>query len=250
MNQVRKFGFMALSIVLCMCFAAFALAQQKDSKGGGSKVWDSGSFGIFINGKRVGTEKFTIEQRGSQMSVANSEITVDDGHGKVTQTAEMHVAPNGELLSYVWKGVTPQKEQSTVEPKEQLLVEHVVPADQKKMDVPYILPPSTVILDDNFFSQRELLVWRYLATGCIMKPNEGRMCAPSHFGILVPHQHTSASAVMELLGREKITVKGHEEELNKFKMESDGVVWNFWVSDDYKVLKMTVPSSNVEVVRD
>jgi hypothetical protein len=45
-------------------------------------------------------------------------------------------------------------------------------------------------------------------------------------------------------------VKGHEEELNKFKMESDGVVWNFWVSDDYKVLKMTVPSGNVEVVRD
>ena len=182
--HVRKFGFIALSIFLCVCFTGFAFSLQKDNKGGSSKIWDSGRFGIFMNGKRVGTEKFTIEQRSSQMSVANSEITVEDGHGKVTQTAEMHVAPNGELLSYVWKGLTPQKEQSTVEPKEQLLVEHVVPADQKKMDVPYILPPSTVILDDNFFSQRELLVWRYLATGCIMKPNEGRMCAPSHFGIL------------------------------------------------------------------
>jgi hypothetical protein len=92
---------------LFVCFSSFALAAQKDGKSGGSKIWDSGSFGIFINGKRVGTEKFTIEQRSSQMSVANSEITVDDGHGKVTQTAEMHVAPNGELLSYVWKGLTP-----------------------------------------------------------------------------------------------------------------------------------------------
>ena len=224
--------------------------DQKETKAGNGKLWDSGSFGIFVNGKRVGTEKFTIEQRSPELSVASSEITVEDGHAKVMQTAEMHLTPKGELLSYVWKGLTPQKEQSTVEPKDQLLVEHVVPASEKKMDVPYLLPTSTVILDDNFFSHRELLVWRYLATGCVIKPKEGRMCAPSHFGILVPHQHISASALMELTGREKTTVKGQEQELNKFKIDSDGVVWNLWVNDDYKVIKMTVPAGNVEVVRD
>jgi hypothetical protein len=248
MNQLRRFAFTTTLLIACLALISVS-AAQKDRKSA-SKTWDSGSFGIFVNGKRVGTEKFTIEQRGSEMSVANSEITVDDGRSKITQTAEMHVAPNGELLSYVWKGLTPQKEQSTVEPKDQLLVEHVVPADQKKTDVPYILPASTVILDDNFFSQRELLVWRYLATGCVVKPNEGRMCGPSRFGVLVPHQHTSASAVMDLTGREKITIKGQEQELNKFKLESDGVVWNLWVNDDYKVIKMSVPASNVEVVRD
>ena len=248
MNQLRRFAFTTTLLIACLPLISVS-AAQKDRKSA-SKTWDSGSFGIFVNGKRVGTEKFTIEQRGSEMSVANSEITVDDGRSKITQTAEMHVAPNGELLSYVWKGLTPQKEQSTVEPKDQLLVEHVVPADQKKSDVPYILPASTVILDDNFFSQRELLVWRYLATGCVVKPNEGRMCGPSRFGVLVPHQHTSASAVMDLTGREKITIKGQEQELNKFKLESDGVVWNLWVNDDYKVIKMSVPASNVEVVRD
>jgi hypothetical protein len=224
--------------------------DQKDKKPVNSKVWDSGSFGIFVNGKRIGTEKFTIEQRSPELSVASSEITVDDGHSRVTQTAEMQINGKGELLSYVWKGLTPQKEQSTVEPKDQLLVEHVVPASEKKMDVPYVLPTSTVILDDNFFSHRELLVWRYLATGCVVKQNEGRMCAPSHFGILVPHQHISASALMELIGREKIAVKGQEQELNKLKIDSDGVVWNLWVNDDYKVIKITVPSGNVEVVRD
>jgi hypothetical protein len=245
----------SVRIILTLAFAIFMATtlpakDQKDQKGAGSKVWDSGSFGIFVNGKRIGTEKFSIEQRTPEMSVASSEITVDDGHSRITQTAEMHVSPKGELLSYVWKGLSPQKEQSTVEPKDQLLVEHVVPANEKKMDVPYILPPSTVILDDNFFSQRELLVWRYLATGCVMKPNEGRMCSPSHFGILVPHQHIPASALMELTGREKISIKGQEQELNKFKIDSDGVVWNLWVNDDYKVIKITVPSGNVEVVRD
>lgn len=249
MNFFSKRIFIAPWLIVCLAAVSMA-GTPKDKKAETSKVWDSGSFGIFINGRRVGTEKFTIEQKDTNVSVADSEITVDDGHSKITQTAEMRVAPNGDLLSYVWKGLTPQKEQSTVEPRDQLLVEHVIPADQKKMDVPYVLPASTVILDDNFFSHRELLVWRYLATGCVVKPNEGRICGATHFGILVPHQHTSASATMELTGREQINVKGRQQELNKFRIESDGVVWNLWVSDDYKVMKMSVPASNVEVVRD
>jgi len=48
-----------------------------------------------------------------------------------------------------------------VEPKDQLLVRAHYPADQKKIDVPHMLPLSTVILDDNFFSQREVLLWWY-----------------------------------------------------------------------------------------
>jgi len=249
MNCFWKRSFVTACLVGCI--AAMAVAgPRKDEKTGGSKVWDSGSFGIFVNGRRVGTEKFAIEQKNTNVSVADSEITVEDGNAKITQTAEMRVAPNGDLLSYVWKGLSPRKEESTVEPKDQLLVEHVMPADQKKMDVPYVLPASTVILDDNFFSHRELLVWRYLATGCVVKPNEGRMCGATHFGILVPHQHTSASATMELTGREQINFKGKQQELNKFRIESDGVVWNLWVSDDYKVMKISVPASNVEVVRD
>ena len=236
--------------VVVLTAATLVASDQKDKKGGNSKSWDSGSFGIFLNGKRIGTEKFSIEQRSAELSVANSEISVEDNGSKMVQTAEMQMTPKGELVSYAWKGISPQKEQETVETKDQLLVEHVIPADQKKMDVPFILPSSTVILDDNFFSHRELLVWRYLATGCIVKPNEGRMCAPSHFGILVPRQHISANLVMELTGREKITVKGQEQELNKFKIDSDGVIWNLWVNDDFKVMKITIPAGNVEVVRD
>ena len=225
-------------------------SDHKDKKSAGaSKVWDSGSFGIFMNGKRIGTEKFQIEQ-GSDVNIATSEIKVEDGNYRATQSAEMQINSKGELRSYVWRSTSPKKEESSVEPKDQLLVEHIVPADQKKQDVPHILPLSTVILDDNFFSQRELLVLRYLATGCVWKPNEGRMCGPSHFGILVPQQHSAGEAVMDLLGRDRITVKGQEREVNKLKLDTDGTTWTLWVGDDFKVLKMAVPSSNVEVVRD
>src|SRR5262245_42987136 len=107
-----------------------------------AKVVDSGSFGIFVNGKRVGTETFKIEQR-TDFSIATAEIKVDDGNTKATQTAEMQINPNGDLRLYTWKATVPAREESTVEPNDQLLMEHVVGADLKKHDVPHVLPLST-----------------------------------------------------------------------------------------------------------
>jgi len=201
-----------------------------------------------VNGKRIGTETFRIEEK-ADISIANSQIKVDDGNQKADQTSEMQITPKGELRLYTWKSIGPVKEESVVEPKDEFLVQHVTPADFKKQDIPYILPLATVVLDDNFFSHREILVWRYLATGCLRK-DEQLTCGPSHFGILVPRQHTSGSVVMELVGMEKTKVKGVDIDLNKIKLDSDGVQWILWVDDQYKVLKMSVPASNVEVVRD
>jgi len=164
----------------------------------------------------------------------------------------MRIAPNGNLRLYIWRSTVPLKEESVVEPNDQLLIEHITFADQKKQDVPYVLPLATVILDDNFFSHRELLVWRYLATGCAPQGNQLH-CASAQFGTLIPHQHTSSTAAMELIGMDKILVKGVEKELNKIKLTADDVQWVLWVADgdqQYKVIKMAVPAKQVEIVRD
>jgi hypothetical protein len=240
-------------LVLVLLMAAFALAagnkdQKKNQKVPSTQVVDSGSFGIFINGKRIATEKFHIEQR-PEVSIVTSELSVNDGTIQAEETSEMQVAPNGELRLYKWQATIPAKEESVVEPKDDLLIEHVTTADQKKQDVPYILPLSTVILDDNFFIHREVLVWRYLATGCVTKDKQ-LACGPTNFGVLVPHQHIAGVVMVELLGLEKITVKGAQVELNKVKLNADGVEWLLWVDNNYKIIKMAIPSSNVEVWRD
>jgi hypothetical protein len=245
MKTASKLVVLALFV---MAATAFMVASDQKDKKAGNKVADAGSFGIFLSGKRVGTETFHIEQRGD-VNVATSEIKVDDGKTKATQNAEMQLTAKGELRSYSWRATSPQREESSVEAKDQLLVEHVVPADQKKIELPHVLPISTVILDDNFFSHRELLIWRYLATGCLIKNNE-RLCGPSSFGILVPQQHLASNITVELIGRDRISVKGQDVEVNKVKMESEGVVWMLWVGDDYKVMKIAIPANNVEVVRD
>jgi hypothetical protein len=258
---------MTKGLLLCavLLAATWLSAGDKDKPAADKmtpKVVDAGSFGIFLDGKRIGTETFKIEQR-SDFSIATAEIKVDDGTTKATQTAEMQINPNGELRLYTWRATVPVREEASVEPNDQLLTEHVVDADLKKHSVPHLLPLSTVILDDNFFSQREVLLWRYLATGCAHRDNQ-LTCGPGKFGILVPHVHMSASATMELIGQEKVTIRGALRELNKVVLtvsdpqrlvvmnqkESDSGQWVLWVDDQYKVLKMTVPGSHIEVVRD
>jgi len=244
-----------LIVLLALMLTAtwsFSLAKDKDKEKDKKNSVDSGTFGIFLNGKRIGTEKFNIEQQADE-GVVTAALTVDDGNSnKSEQGSELRVSSDGNLRLYKWRSTVPTKEESIVEPKDQFLVEHLSPADQKKRDVPYILPLSTVILDDNFFSQREVLIWRYLAAGCM--PKEGQLhCGPSRFGTLVPRQHIAGSATVELMGRDKIMYKGAEKELNKIKIDADGVQWLLWVDDPenhYKVIKMSIPSGNIDVWRD
>lgn len=255
-----------IALVALLLTSIWTLAADKDrdkekEKEKKSSV-DSGSFGIYLNGKRIGTEKFNIEQRPGE-GVVTAEITVDDGNNKAEQSSELRVGSDGNIRMYKWRSTLPTKEESVIEPDQELLVEHLTTAEQKKRDVPYVLPVSTIILDDNFFSQRELLIWRYLIAGCVRVPpqtpgqpipsDSHLQCGPAHFGILVPRQHAPGTTAVELVGRDKVTFKGVDKELNKFKVDTDGVQWVIWVDDPenaYKVIKMAIPASNIEVWRE
>jgi len=242
-----------LIIIALLITAAVAGAQDK-TKGNTRKppvnrVADSGSFGIFIQGRRVGTETFRIEE-GADVSAATSSVKVDDGTTKAEQTSEMRVDHFGNLKYYRWRSTVPTKEETVVEPSEDLLVEHIIPADLKKMDLPHILPLATSILDDNFFSHREILAWRYLATNCPPDKDGRFSCTPGDFSILVPRQHLAGNARVELVGRNAIKVKGVEKEMDELKVDTGGALWLIWIGEDFKVMKISIPSNGVEVVRD
>ncbi|MGE5323116.1 MAG: hypothetical protein ACM3SW_09655 [Actinomycetota bacterium] len=238
-------------------FAKGHPAQQADN----GKIWDSGSFGVFVNGRRVATEKFEIEQtEGSSRTV--SEFKMQRGSVKAEQKADMELAPSGNLVSYTWQATRPKKEETRVDFKNQLLVEHVTPDDQKEVDIKHFLPASTVILDDNFFSQREVLLWHYLAT--CSRTGGDLACKPATFAVLIPQQHVSLDATVRLLGQEKAVANGLEKEfirveldmrapqqvfwLNEKPSKAD-TKWILWVDKHYKLVKITVPGTNVQVLR-
>ena len=208
---------------------------------------DSGTFGVYVNGKRVASEKFEIVQ-SPEMSVAKAELKLEES--KNAQMAELQMKPNGDLIRYQWS----EKDQGTavVEPKDEFLVEHVtVIQPAKSAEQPFILPPSTQILDDYFFSQRQLLLWRYLGSQCKMAPGQkGCELKPTQFGVIVPRQQSSSQVTVEYTGQQKVLLRGSDQELSRFRFKTEGGDWNVWVDSAYKIQKIAIEGDNTEVVRD
>lgn len=242
-------------VVLTFLFASFvsqlglAFDTKKDPP---PQVVDSGSFGVFVNGRRIATETFSVQKSGSG-SVATSEFKTEEGADKAMQSSELQLTASGDLRKYEWKELSPGKAQAVVVPNDNLLVERSTENPQAKQDEhPFLLPVSTNILDDYFFIHREILAWKYLATGC--KQQNGGLSCPKQqeakFGTLNPHARASTLVTMTFVGREKVPIRGAERELNHFSLKGEVGDWSLWLDDQLKLVRIVVKGDNTEIVRD
>jgi hypothetical protein len=244
----------ALAFIIAACLAAFTGAYAADKKDKKDKpapnpVVDSGSFGIFIRGQRVATETFHIEQENGQ-SFIKSQLKETAG-GDSTQKSELDMTSSGELVHYEWSQSSGGS--LSVTPENDFLKERILASGSAKAaEQPFLLPSATPILDNNFFVHREILAWKYLAVAPCKDENGHRQCQPADFGVLVPQDHTSMSVRMELIGKEKITIRGSERELLRLNLSGEEIQWQLWVdeSDHFKLIRVAIPADNTVVDRD
>jgi hypothetical protein len=245
------FAVASLGLLLVPALMAAPTKDKQKQEDAGQSV-DSGSFGVFMNGHRVATETFSIQQDGKG-SLVTSEFKSEQGLDKALQSSELQLDSNGEIRRYEWKETLPEKITATVTPNDQFLNEQVSSGPgEKPLDQPFLLPASTSILDDYFLVHREVLLWKYLATGCHQE--KGQLKCPMHeraqFGTLNPHSRSSAPVTVEFSGKEKVTLRGAERELNRFDLKGDAGDWAFWMDDQFKLVRIVIADENTEVLRD
>jgi len=242
----------AAALFLLLVFAGSLLATGNDDKKdkGGSFV-DSGAFGVFIRGQRVITETFNVQQANGASTI-KSQLKEQPGTTPVNQKSTLELTPNGELIRYHWSQSGVQSIE--VMPNNEFLIEKITTGNSAKpAEQPFLLPSTSIILDNNFFVQRELLAWRYLGADC--KPENGRLkCAksPIEFGVLVPQDRSSMRVRVNFVGMEKIPIHGSERELMRLSLAGDGFEWALWVDDQdhFKLMRVAIPADETEVVRD
>lgn len=218
----------------------------------GSRVIDSGTFGIYVHGRRVASEKFEIAQQ-NEGNVTRSELKVDDGGSKAEQKSVLELTATGDIRHYAWSELSPGKAEASVEPDNQFLIEHMIPApNEKPIDQPFILAPSTAILDDYFFSQRELLAWRYLGSSCTPDAAGQTQCKLEKvdFGALIPRQRASVLVSMQYVGRESVMIHGKPMQLDRFNLTGDGIDWALWLDNSHLLQRVVIASDGTEVIRD
>jgi hypothetical protein len=241
----------ALLAAASLAVSAPASDKKNQAKAAPAQAVDSGSFGIFLKGARVATETFSIQQEANS-SVIKSQLKQTAGSDPVSQKSDLEMTASGELIRYEWSQSSGGS--LTVFPNNEFLLEKITTASSSKpAEQPFLMPSSSAILDNNFFVHREVLVWRYLAAAC--KPEGGALkCQqdPGDFGVLVPQDRTSMHVRMELVGKEKIAVRGTDRELMRLNLKGDDFDWALWVDeqDHFKLMRVAIPADNTVVVRD
>jgi hypothetical protein len=240
----------ALTLLLLGGLLTFASDKTDKSKTGAQTV-DSGSFGVFVKGQRVLTETFNIQQENGNSTI-HSRVREAGGTTPPTdQKSVLELAENGGLISYEWSQAGGGS--LTVLPKNEFLIEKIsASTGSKAAEQAFLMPNTSSILDNNFFVQRELLAWRYLATAPCRGESGKRQCEPEEFGAVVPQDRNSVRVKMSLVGKEKVNFRGAEREMLRLNLTGDGFEWALWLdeSDRFKLMRIAIPADNTEVVRD
>jgi hypothetical protein len=225
--------------------------DKKDKSKSGSQMIDSGVFGVVVKGQRVVTETFSVQQENGN-SIIKAQLKETAGATPTSQKSSLEINGAGELIHYEWS-------QSgggslSVMPNNEFLLEKIsATGSGKAAEQAFLMPSSSMILDNNFFVQREVLAWRYLAADC--KRDKGELkcqTGPVDFGALVPQDRTSMHVRMELVGKESVTIGSTQRQLLRLNLTGDGFEWALWVDDQdsFKLIRIAIPADSTEVVRD
>ncbi len=242
-------------------FASFARGSQpvgsapagdkKEKASVSEKVVDSGTFGVLVKGQRVVSESFTVQQENGN-SIVKAQLKETGSPTQTEQKSDLEMTQAGELLRYEWSNAAGSS--LVVLPNNEFLMEKITASvGAKTAEQPFLMPSSSAILDNNFFIQREVLAWRYLAANC--HPEGGNLqCKkdPAEFGALVPQDRTSIRVHIEVVGKEKVSFHGTERELIRLKLMGENFEWALWLDehDQFKLMRVAIPADDTEVIRD
>lgn len=234
-----------------ICLAALAERAAAYDKNASGNAVDSGSFGIYLGGRRVATETFSIRQDAGGISTSSSQLK-EDAAAVPSQRCEMKVTSGGALVSYEWHELSPGKSELVVLPNNEFLIEKITETPgEKAKEQPFLMPNTSVILDNNFFVLRQVLAWRYLASSCVAEGAQ-RRCGPAQFGAVIPQDRVSLRINVQPVGDEKVTIRGVERLLLRITLKSDDGDWDLWLDpqDRYKLLRVTKAGEATEILRD
>ena len=235
-----------------LAFAVLTVAYARDKKSQNKpQTVDSGTFGIFVKGQRVANETFTIQQQ-NDASVIKSQLKEIVGTDPSSQKSDLEITSTGALLHYDWSQSSGAS--LSVFPDNEFLKERITTSPSAKAaEQAFLMPNTSAILDNNFFVHREVLIWRFLGAACKAEGG-GWKCQqdPGEFGVLVPQDRTSIHVRLELVGKEKVTIRGAERELLRLNLKGENFEWALWVDDkdQFKLIRASIPADNTEVVRD
>jgi hypothetical protein len=198
-------------------------------------VPDKGKFRILVGGQEQGKEEFEISSAGANwVAHGSSEIQTPQGATRVTGTLTFQ--PDGTPLRYEWSTQGAKKASASVAftgatATSELHIEGTRPFTQQ-----FTFPsPLVVVLDNNLYHQYAILARLY----------DWQQKGVQTFSVLVPQDLTPGSVTVESLGKQDV----EGEKLEELRVKTEDLELHLFF-DAQRLVRIVVPSSNAEIIRD
>ncbi|MBI1941360.1 MAG: hypothetical protein HYS33_07635 [Acidobacteria bacterium] len=203
---------------------------------------DEGTFIIYLGGRQIGTEKFSIRTaRNKVIAEAQIEMRVErDGKSYQFKTSpKLVLNANLEPETYAWnqKGSESSRLEVDFRASPARVRYHTVGGDADLRD--FELPRGVIVLDDNVVHHYQLVVERFqLAAG----KNQS-------FPAFIPQEALPGVLNVDDLGIEKIESEGGARDLQHLVVSTELARIDLWVDKDHRLQHVSIPGATLEAVR-
>ena len=197
---------------------------------------DKGKFRDMVNGQRVGSEEFEISPDGQGwVAHATADIKSDKGPGTHI-TSLLRLRADGTPLHYEWATEGPKKASSSIDfDNGTATIQLQIPGKHPYTQQLFFKTSRVAILDDNLYYQYAILASLY----------DWSKKGPQDISVLIPQELTPGSITMEALDPENSGGKT----LARLRVHSQDLDLTLYF-DAGKLVRITVPGSNAEIVRE
>jgi hypothetical protein len=227
-------------LIALMAFASIGLLAgvarvPPQTSSGTVFVPDKGKLRVLVNGQDVGKEDFEISKNGSNWTAkGTSEIQSPQGATHLTGTLDLR--PDGTPMKYEWSMQGAKKASASIAfsgptASIELHLDGAKPFTQQFT----FNSPKIAVLDNNLYYQYAILarLYDWAAQGL------------QTFSVLVPQEMTPGNVTVASLGKQDVNGK----QLDELQVKTEDIELDLYL-DNGRLLRIAVPSSKAEIVRE
>ncbi len=204
---------------------------------------EQGSFKILFGGEVIGQEKYQIVGEGSNFKASGEvRLTVDRGAEKATFNLRtmLQCSKTFEPVAYqILQESGNNKMRARVNFKSgmsQAVYETGRDTDSREIE----LKKDVLVLDDNVFHHYIILIRRF----------DFSKGGTQEFNAFVPQQFIAGGMSVEDKGLDSVSIGDKKVSLQHLLVDTGELQLDLWVNERHELQKISVPKSNVDVVRE
>jgi hypothetical protein len=221
---------------------SFLLLVASDYGADNQPVNEEGRFEIFVNGKQIGQEKFSIQN--SPGSIRSNSVATFRNPDKGGQSVriESQLNMDNQYMPQTYKV------QTDIDGQKGLVEGTFVPG---RATFEYALngaPRKSGLLVDDYYVLMDTNVFHhFIFVGRLFDFNDSDQA--QSLDVVIPQELDTGVLIIRDAGIQKTSVRGKEKKLHHLKVDSGKLRIDLWVDEQHFLQKISLPEKNIEVIR-